>query len=107
MISVLVKRAALAIAVFIAYVYILENLLGAVLNYISIKASASPMNYTPYADLLPVNATDSLVPFPFFRELLNKAMPSSFSVVLLLSISLIYLLLYIFISRKRFLTKDL
>lgn len=106
MISVLVKRAALAIAVFIAYVYILENLVGAIINGLQMKNAADPTRYTPFADLLPINATDNLVPFPFFRELLNKAVPHM-NIYILLGASLVYLVAYIFIARKQFLTRDL
>lgn len=106
MVSVLVKRAALAIAVFIAYVYILENLAGVIINGLQIKNAASPTQYFPYADLLPINATDNLVPFPFFREMLNKALPQV-NMYVLLTASLVYLVIYIVISRKQFLIKDL
>ncbi len=106
MISVLVKRAALAIAVFIAYVYILENLIGAIINGLQYKNISDPSKMIPYADVLPINATDSLVPFPFFRELLNKAMPQM-NIYILLGASLVYLMAYIFISRKQFLIRDL
>lgn len=106
MISVLVKRAALAIAVFIAYVYILENLIGAIINGVSFKNATDPSKIIPFADVLPINATDSLVPFPFFREILNKALPQM-SIYILLGASLVYLVAYILISRKQFLSRDL
>lgn len=106
MISVVVKRAGLAIAIFIAYVYILENLVGAIITGLQIKNASSPTNYYPFADLLPINATDSLVPFPFFRELLNKAVPHV-NIYILLGASLIYLSAYILIARKQFLIRDL
>ncbi len=106
MISVLVKRAALSIAVFIAYVYILENLVGAIINGIQIKNAADPTKYTPFADLLPINATDNLVPFPFFREILNKAVPHM-NIYILLGLSFAYLVGYIVITRKKFLSGDL
>lgn len=106
MISVLVRRAGLAIAVFIAYVYILENLVGAIIQGLQIKNAADPTKFIPFADLLPINATDNLVPFPFFREVLNKAIPHM-NIYILLGSSLLYLAAYIFISRKQFLTRDL
>ena len=106
MVSVLVKRAGLAIAVFIAYVYILENLLGAIVNGLSYKFTTDPMKVIPFSDMMPINSTDSLVPFPFFRELLNKAVPQ-LSVYILLAFTLVYLVIYIYVSRRQFLTKDL
>ncbi len=106
MISVLVKRAALAIAVFIAYVYILENLIGAIINGLQFKNTTDSAKIIPFADVLPINSTDSLVPFPFFREILNKTMPQM-SIYVLLGAALVYLAAYIIIARKQFLTRDL
>jgi len=106
LISVLVKRAALAIALFIAYVYILENVLGGLMNYLSIRANASKIGYTPIGDVLPVNSADALLPFPFFRSMINTAIPS-LNMYLLLGLVFTYLFFYIWFSRRRFLRSDL
>ncbi|MEO6731989.1 MAG: hypothetical protein ABIN01_12295, partial [Ferruginibacter sp.] len=84
----------------------LENLIGVIINGLQIKNSTNPTKFIPFADVLPINTTDSLVPFPFFREILNKAMPHM-NIYILLGTSLVYLLIYIFVSRKQFLTRDL
>ena len=106
MVSVIVKRAGLAIAIFIAYVYILENLVGVIINGLQMKNATDPRKYTPFADILPINATDNLVPFPFFRAVLNTTVPH-LNVYILLGASIVYLVGYVLISRKQFLTRDL
>ena len=106
LISVLVKRAALAIAIFIAYVYILENVLGGLMNYMSIRSNGSKMGYTPIGDVLPINSTDALIPFPFFRNMINAAV-HSFSDVILLALAAVYLFLYVYFSKRKFSRSDL
>lgn len=106
LISTLVKRAALSIAIFIAYVYIIENILGAIINASIFHFAKNKSDMIPLADLLPINTTDALLPFPFFRELLDK----STGVVnpwILFGSSLVYLAAYIYFARRHFLTRDL
>lgn len=59
--SLIIKRSGLAIGVFFLYSLIIENMLGAFLNYSSgkINISSGPGDY------LPLNSTDNLIPFPF------------------------------------------
>ena len=87
-------------------VYIIENIIGGVITAIQFKISGNVTSITAYGDMLPINATDSLVPFPFFRALLNHGIPP-LSVYLLLGLSVIYLSAYIYFSRKLFISKDL
>lgn len=106
LISTIVKRAALSIAIFIAYVYIIENILGAIINASIFHFAKNKSDIIPLADLLPINTTDALLPFPFFRELLDK----STGVVnpwILFGSSLVYLAAYIYFARRHFLTRDL
>ncbi len=106
LISVLIKRAALAIAIFIAYVYILENVLGGIMNYMSIMAHDSKIGYTPIGDVLPINSTDALLPFPFFRGMISSAI-NSLNEYLLLGLAATYLFLYVYFSKRRFSRSDL
>lgn len=106
LVSVLIKRAALAIAIFVAYVYIIENILGAVLNTLVYKFSTGKTGIFPLADVLPINTTDALLPFPFFRELLDKA-NYNINPWILFGLALLYLMAYVYFARRLFLKKDL
>ena len=106
LIATIVKRAGLAIAIFIAYVYIIENVIGLVITGFQIKMNGGVTNITSFGDMLPINATDSLVPFPFFRAILNHGIPL-LSVYVLLGLSVIYLSAYIHFTRKLFISKDI
>ncbi len=99
--GLLIKRSGLAIGVFFLYSFIIENMAGALLNYNgkNIGNINGPGNY------LPLNTTDSLIPFPFFRNIVNFG--TSPSVYILLALSLVYLALYYFIITAKFKHDDL
>ena len=100
LISVLIKRSGLSIGLFFLYSFIIENFLGALLNNMGGKRGISGPG-----DYLPLNSTDSLIPFPFFRNLVNLGtLPS---IYILLGLSAVYLFLYYFISSRKFNTQDL
>ena len=100
LLSVLIKRSGLSIGLFFLYSFIIENILGAVLNNMGgVRKINGPGDY------LPLNTTDNLIPFPFFRNIIQLSTPPS--VYILLGLSALYLFLYYFISVKRFQIQDL
>ena len=100
LIGVLIKRSGLSIGLFFLYSFIIENFVGAILNNMGgVKSTNGPGDY------LPLNTTDNLIPFPFFRNIIRLGEPPSLYVLLLLSA--VYLFIYYFISVKRFTTQDL
>lgn len=100
LLSVLLKRSGLSIGLFFLYAFIIENFLGALINH-----AGGGMQSNGYGDYLPLNTTDNLIPFPFFRNVVKFG--SQPSVYVLLALSAVYLFLYYYISVKKFLTEDL
>jgi hypothetical protein len=100
LIGVLVKRSGLSIGLFFLYCFIIENFLGAILNNMGgVKSMSGPGDY------LPLNTVDNLIPFPFFRNLVQLGtLPSTY---ILLGLSALYLFVYYFITVRRFRTQDL
>jgi ABC-2 type transport system permease protein len=94
--SLFFKRAAIAVGVFFLYAVVLENMLAGLLNR--------------YADnigrFLPLEITDNLIPFPFLRNIVQQFTTRT-DPVLLLSLSVLYLLLYAYIGVRKFRTEDL
>ena len=100
LLSVLIKRSGLSIGLFFLYSFIIENFLGAILNNMGgIKSASGPGDY------LPLNTTDNLIPFPFFRNIVQFGTQPS--LYILLGLSVVYLFLYYFISVRKFQTQDL
>lgn len=95
--AVLLKRTGLALGIFLAYAYFLENLIGNLLNW---KIESKPGNY------LPLNATDNLIPFPFIKNV-TKQILSTPDAKWLLVFAGVYLAAYLWITVKRFRTEDL
>lgn len=95
--AVLLKRTGLALGIFLAYAYFLENLVGNLLNW---KIEARPGNY------LPLNSTDNLIPFPFIKNV-TKQILSTPDAKWLLVFAAVYLAAYLWITVKRFRTEDL
>ena len=101
LLSVLIKRSGLAIGVFFLYSYIIENFLGAFLNY----GASSKITKNGPGDYLPLNTTDNLIPFPFFKGLIKLGTEPSVYVLLILSA--VYLCLYYFFTVRKFSNDDL
>ena len=101
LLSVVIKRSGLAIGVFFLYGYIIENALGAILNY----GVSNKMTKNGPGDYLPLNTTDNLIPFPFFRDIIKFGTQPS--VVVLLCLSGVYLGLYYYFAVRKFTTDDL
>lgn len=100
LLSILIKRSGLAIGLFFLYSFIIENILGAILNNMGgVRTNDGPGDY------LPLNTVDNLIPFPFFRNLVKFGEPPSLYV--LLGLSAVYLFLYYYISVRRFQMQDL
>lgn len=95
--AVLLKRTGLALGIFLAYAYFLENLVGNLLNW---KIEARPGNY------LPLNSTDNLIPFPFIKNV-TKQILSTPDAKWLLVFAAVYLAAYLWITVRRFKTEDL
>lgn len=94
--ALLLKRSGLAIGVYFLYIVVLENLFGGLL-------SRSIENAGHY---LPLNATDSLIPFPFLRKVTdNFIYKPDYAVLLPLAVA--YLVVYWVFSVRRFKTDDL
>ncbi|MGI8584242.1 MAG: ABC transporter permease [Chitinophagaceae bacterium] len=100
LLSVLIKRSGLSIGLFFLYSFIIENFLGAILNN-----TGGNKGINGPGDYLPLNSTDNLIPFPFFRNIVQLGTQPS--IYLLLGLSAIYLFLYYFFSVKKFQTQDL
>lgn len=97
LISILLKRTGLALGLFLAYAYFIENLLG---NFLDWKLSSKPGSY------LPLNSTDSLIPFPFVKNVTRQLIKQA-DISILLIMAAIYLSIYIFFTIRKFKTDDL
>ena len=94
-IAVLVRRGALSIGIFFLYGLVFENLLGAILTYYKIGQAWY---------YFPLQATDELIPLPFGKDLLLRDVPA---VPVLVTFALLYIVVFAFLSRRRFQTADL
>ncbi len=96
LLALLFKRSGIAIGVYFLYTMFIENMLAGLLN--------------KYADnvgrYMPLETTDNLIPFPFFKNIVGQ-FRASYNVPLLLTMSVVYLTLYYFITIKKFRTDDL
>lgn len=98
--GVLIKRSGLSIGLFFLYSFIIENFVGAILNNMGgVKRLSGPGSY------LPLNTVDNLIPFPFFRNIVNTGPEPSMYV--LLGLSGVYLAAYYFVSVRQFQRQDL
>jgi ABC-2 type transport system permease protein len=95
--ALLLKRSGLAIGVYFLYIVVLENLLG---GLVSNNVGKSAGQY------LPLNSTDALLPFPFFRTVTNNFLDSP-NIQVLLPLAAAYLIVYWVFSVWRFKTDDL
>lgn len=95
--AILLKRTGLALGLFLAYAYFLENLVGNLLDW---KITSKPGSY------LPLNATDNLIPFPFVKNLTKQIMTQPDASILLI-FAAVYFAAYVFITFRKFKTEDL
>lgn len=98
LLSIFLKRSGLAIGVFIFYVFIIETIAVNLLNW---------QTKTKMGSFLPLESSDSLLPFPLnalVKEVLQQTNePAEWTYVLA---SLIWVLLYYIIGRRKLLRSD-
>lgn len=101
LISLFIKRSGLSLGLFFLYSFIIENVAGILINKFTVGVDIR----TGPGDFLPLNSADSLIPFPFFRNIINlgTATPRW----MLLSAAIGYLLLYTFTAYKKYSRDDL
>jgi ABC-2 type transport system permease protein len=94
--SLFIKRSGLAIGIYFLYTVVLENLVGGVVGRYIEDAG----------HYFPLNTTDSLIPFPFFRRVTDKMMyQPDYNILVPLAIG--YLVLYFVISVRKYKRDDL
>ncbi|HEX2534414.1 MAG TPA: ABC transporter permease [Chitinophagaceae bacterium] len=94
--GLLFRRSGIAIGVYFLYVVVLENMIAGLLNRYA--------GNTGY--FLPLESSDSLIPFPFLRELTKRFVERPDATYLLVATG-VYLVLYYFLARRKFETTDL
>jgi ABC-2 type transport system permease protein len=94
--SILFKRGALAIGIYFLYSLVLENLI------------AKPLNryFDDAGRFFPLESTDTLIPLPAF-EIVQKQINTPPNYTVFLIVSIIYLILYIYLSIAKFKSDDL
>ncbi len=95
--AVLMRRSGLAMAVFFLYGLIFEQLIGGIMD----NKILNSHNFFYY---MPLEASDVLVPITFGNKLFYKDAPSS---GILLAVCCFYILLYCFVSIRKFEREDL
>lgn len=96
MLAVLFRRSGLAIIIFILYGIIFEWLISGLLTF--------QLKLTPFSYFLPLQASDVLIPVPFGKKVFYPDSPSVTSLVVGITA---YLFVYLFFTRKKFVTDDL
>ncbi|MGE5520966.1 MAG: hypothetical protein ACM3VS_13630 [Candidatus Dadabacteria bacterium] len=94
--ALLFKRSGITIGVYFLYIVVLENLLAGILNKLT----------NHFGSYLPLESTDSLIPFPFFQAL-TKNLIYKPNITVLLILAVIYLIAYYIFSKRNFETADL
>ena len=98
-IALWIRRSGLAISLFLLYSLIIETILSATINHYS---------GTKYGNLLPLQASDELLPFPMMRMAASMMAPSTqLPNTLYAGVTLLWCALYYFGGRAILLKKDL
>ncbi len=98
LIALFIKRSGLAIGLFFLYTFILDNLLGAILN----KATE-----TQIGNFMPLQASDEMLPFPIMKTLGGfMGRSAQFSDTTYLFVSLAWIAIYYFVGRRLMLRRD-
>jgi ABC-2 type transport system permease protein len=106
--SVLVKRTGFAIGIFFIYLGS-ENIISQLLNVLSMKMKQdSGTDLGNIGDYLPMNAADALLEFPDnpIKTMSKAIMPSDYT-WLVFALAMVYLALFYFWSRRKFINADL
>ncbi|MFT3982066.1 MAG: ABC transporter permease [Ferruginibacter sp.] len=107
-IAVLVRRTGFAIGVFFIYLWI-ENIIANLLDFWSRKIKMDTgYDLGSMGDYLPMNASDGLLPFPDnpLKSMAKSVMPTDYT-WLVFGFALAYLVLFIWLSRRRIIESDL
>jgi hypothetical protein len=108
LISVLIKKTGFAIGVFFIYLGA-ENILAQALDFLSIKLkSNNNVDLGSMGDYLPMNAADGLLTFPEnpLKSMARSSLPTDYS-WLVLCFTIVYIILFFWLSRNRIIKKDL
>ncbi|RFM26196.1 ABC transporter permease [Deminuibacter soli] len=95
--GIVLKRSGVAIGLFFLYSLVLENMLSGLLNHY----------FNPVGSYLPLETTDRLIRFPFFRRVVEQLVKAPPPVSSFLLMSAIYLTLYFFLCKRKLETADL
>lgn len=95
--AVLLRRSGLAIAIFFLYGLVFETLIGNLVDNFILHSH----NFYYY---MPLEASDVLIPIPFGDKIFYKDAPGATTLLIL---SIVYIVLYIFLSLRKFETDDL
>ena len=108
LISVLVKKSGVAIALFFIYT-IFENGVSLLLFFFAVNLKKDyNTDLGNLGNYLPMNASDGLLTTPFeqFQGIARNVLPSNFNMVVL-AFALAYLVLFYLWSRRKMLNSDL
>jgi hypothetical protein len=108
LIAVLIKRTGFAIGLYFIYLGT-ENIISQLLDVWSMKIRKDhDIDLGSMGDYLPMNASDGLLTFPEnnLKSLAKNVMPTDYTMVVL-GFALVYLILFVYFSRKRFMKADL
>jgi hypothetical protein len=108
LISVLVRRTGFAIGLYFIYLGF-ENILSQLLDVWSMKIKMdSGRDLGSMGDYLPMNSSDGLLTFPDnpLKSIAKSAMPTDYFWIVI-SLVAVYLVLFIWFSRRRFIHSDL
>jgi ABC-type transport system involved in multi-copper enzyme maturation permease subunit len=98
LVALFIKRSGLAIGLFFLYAFILDNLLGAIVNKIT---------GTQVGNFMPLQASDEMLPFPIMKTLGGlMGRSSDFSITTFLLVSIAWIAIYYFVGRRLMLRRD-
>lgn len=97
LISLIFKRSGISIGFFFLYTLIIENVLVAIINYY----------FKSGGNLLPIQSSDELLPLPFLEKMQREISPTETNIILQLSFTIAYLIIYFIVSKRKFETADL
>ncbi len=106
--SILIRKSGLSIGLFLLYSLFVETILWAIINYYADKwAVGNHHSYRPVGDLLPLQASDSLLPFPYppLVKMMN-VLPPSLSMSVYAMSTCVWCAVYYFAGRALLLPKD-
>jgi len=97
------KRSGIAIGVFFLYTLIIENVLALIFN------RALPQSYflNGIGNYFPIQSTDELLPVPVFEQVKKQLDEPDINITMQLSFAFAYLIIFFFISKRKFETDDL